>query len=359
MGMGVSVGGLESVTATTEAIPERADANGMHILDRNDPVTYETNGSKDRITQSTMDALYAAGFHTVRLPITWLPHMDSPSSTIDAVWLNHVQSVVDLARNAGMYVIINLHHDAGTPDFCWLKADWANYSSISANLKNVWRQIATHFKDYDHHLLFEGYNEICDENKTWWAPSSNNGFKAANALNQDFVNVVRSTGGNNVLRNLIVSTYTASETSEALDGFVMPEDLFTDHLMVQIHSYRPNEFVTAREVGDRSRMEFYESDKAEIDEMFARLQTKILDKGWPCVMGEYGAFHKMDANGNRNEEGRAAHGYYYTIQALRKGIAPVYWYNPMNYRDRDTGNWTYPVLAAGLSQAWTDYQAEQ
>ena len=76
-------------------------------------------------------------------------------------------------------------------------------------------------------------------------------------------------------------------------------------------------------------------------------------------MGEYGAFHKKDANGNRNEEGRAAHGYYYTIQALRKGIAPVYWYNPMNYRDRDTGNWTYPVLAAGLSQAWTDFQAEQ
>lgn len=356
MGMGVSVGGLESVTATTENLPERADGNGMHILDRNDPVTYETNGSKDRITQTTMNALYAAGFHTVRIPITWYPHMDSPSGTIDAVWLDHIKSVADLARNAGMYVIINLHHDAGSADSCWLKADWGNYNSISAKFKNVWQQIATYFRHYDHHLLFEGYNEIADEKGKWFTPDSPDGYKAANALNQDFVDVVRATGGNNLLRNLIVSTYTASDRAEAMQGFTMPDDLYTDHLIVQIHSYLPIPFVTAREVGDNSRMEFYESDKAEIDEMFDRLQTNILDRGWPCVLGEYGAFHKIDANGNRNEEGRGAHGYYYTIQALRKGVAPVYWYNPMNYRDRDEGRWTFPVLADSLKKAWQDYQ---
>ena len=358
MGMGVSVGGFESVTATTENLPERADANGMHILDRNDPVTYETNGSKDRITQTMMNALYAAGFHSIRLPVTWFNHMDPPYDTgvIDQIWLDHLKSVVDLARNAGMYVVINLHHDAGTYDYCWLKADWANYSDISPVLKNIWRQIATFFKDDDDHLLFEGYNEICDENNRWWKPGGDDGFKAANALNQDFVSTVRATGGRNTTRNLIVSTYTASEWAEALDGFTMPKDIVTGHLLVQVHSYRPNEFVTAREVGDRSRMEFYESDKPEIDEVFDRLQAKVLDKGWPCVLGEYGAFHKKDADGNRNEPARGAHGYYYTMKALRRGIAPIYWYNPMNYRDRDDGRWTYPVLADSLSKAWSDFQ---
>lgn len=362
MGMGINVGGLDSVSPTTEAIADRADANGMHILDRNDPVTYETNGAKDRITQKTMDALYEAGFHSVRIPVTWFNHMGPPVSgngIIDEIWLNHIRSVVDLARNAGMYVVINIHHDAGTYDYCWLSADWSKYNTVSLQLKNIWTQIATFFKDYDYHLLFEGYNEICDEYKSWWAPRGPDGFKAANALNQDFVNAVRATGGQNSVRNLIVSTYTASEWEDGLKGFVLPQDIVEGHLIVQIHSYRPNEFVTAREVGDRSRMEFYESDKPEIDEMFDRVQNYILDKGWPCILGEYGAFHKKDANGNRNEEGRGAHGYYYTIHALRKGIAPMYWYNPMEYRDRDDGRWTYPVLADSLKKAWRDYQAEQ
>lgn len=358
MGMGVNVGGLESVNATTEAIPERADGSGMHVLDRMRPETYETNGANNRITQTTMNALKAAGFGSVRIPITWFNHMGAPvseSGVIDKVWLDHIQHVVDLVLDAGMYAVINIHHDAGTYDFCWLKADWSNYAATSAQLKSIWTQIANHFKNYDYHLLFEGYNEICDENKSWWAPSSENGFKAANALNQDFVNAVRATGGNNSVRNLIVSTYTSSEHEEGLKGFILPEDLAPGHLLVQIHSYRPNEFITARTVGDRSRLEFYESDKAEIDEMFDRVQTYILDRGWPCVMGEYGAFAKQNQAGNRNELGRAEHAYYYTTRALQRGIVPMYWYNPMCYRDRDKGSWTYPVLAQGLIDAWKDY----
>lgn len=358
MGMGINVGGFETVTATTEAIADRADESGMHILDRNDPVTYITNAANDPITQKTMDALRAAGFSSVRLPVTWFNHMDPPytTSAIDQVWLDYLKYVVDLARNAGMYVVINIHHDAGTKSFCWLLADWTNYSTISTTLKNIWTQVANHFKDYDYHLLFEGFNEICDEYTYWYAPKTNNGFRAANALNQDFVNAVRATGGNNAVRNLIVSTYTSSERDEALDGFVMPQDAVTGHLIVQVHSYRPNEFVTARDVGDRSRLEFYESDKAEIDEMFDRVQAKVLSKGWPCFLGEYGAFSKKDANGNRNEPGRGAHGYYYTLKALRRGIVPMYWYNPMCYRDRDEGRWTYPVLADSLKKAWSDFQ---
>ena len=360
MGMGINVGGMESVTPTTEALADRADANGMHIMDRTRPVTYETNSAHDPITQTTMNALKAAGFSSIRLPITWFNHMGppvSPEGVIDQVWLEHVKEVIDMARNADLYVVINIHHDAGTYDYCWLKADWGNYASISVQLKNIWTQIANFFKDYDYHLLFEGFNEICDENKSWWAPSGPDGFKAANALNQDFVNAVRATGGNNAVRNLVVSTYTSSEWENGLVGFVLPEDVKDGHLIVQVHSYRPNEFITARTVGDRSRLEFYESEKPEIDEMFERVQRHILDKGWPCILGEYGAFAKKDANGNRNELGRAEHAYYYTTRALQRGIIPMYWYNPSSYRDRDEGRWTYPVTAQGLMDAWKDFKA--
>lgn len=361
MGMGVSVGGFDNYEATSETIADRKDPEtGLHYLDRSDPVTYETNGSKDRITQTTMNALKAAGFSTVRIPVTWWPHMGAPLSedgVIDAVWLSHIQSVVDLARNAGMYVILNMHFDAGSAADRWLKADWDNYADISSRLKSMWRQIATHFKNYDGHLLFEGYNEITDASGKWFTPTDDSGYEAANALNQDFVDAVRASGGYNTVRNLICSTYTASDVAEAMQGFEMPSDILPGRIFVQIHSYRPIPFVTARTVGDNSRMEFYESDKAEIDGIFDTIQAGILDKGWPCILGEYGAFYKKSAEGNRNELGRAEHAYYYTTRALQKGIVPVYWYNPMDYRDRDDGRWTFPVMAQGLKDAWTDYQS--
>lgn len=370
MGMGINIGGLNSVTPTEESIEARCvpgtwnpdTHRGTHRMERNDPITYETNANYDPITKATMDSLRAAGFSSVRLPVTWFNHVGAPLSNpgyIDQVWLKHVGDVIDLALNAGMYAVINMHHDAGTYDFCWLKADWSNYETISATFKNYWTQIATYFRHYDYRLLFEGYNEIVDEGKHWHSPASANGFKAANALNQDFVDAVRATGGLNATRNLIVSTYTTSEEEIALKNFVMPLDQAPGHLMVQIHSYRPNEFVTARTVGvEGSRLEFYESDKADINDMFNRVQTHILAKGWPCVMGEYGAFHKIDpATGLRNEEGRAEHAYYYTMKALQKGIVPMYWYNPMSYRERDSGNWTFPIMAQGLINVWADYAA--
>lgn len=367
MGMGINVGGLNSVTETDESIESRCApgswdpvlGKGTHLLDRTDPVTYETNGNYDAITQTTMNKLKEAGFNSIRLPVTWFNHIGSPVSApgqIDEVWLEHVAEVIDMVRDAGMYAIINMHHDAGTLEYSWLKADWANYDGISATFKDLWGQIAAYFKDYDKYLLFEGYNEITDENKRWHQPTTSDGFLAANKLNQDFVDVVRASGGNNTTRNLIVSTYTASESNPAFLGFVMPDDIVDNHLMVQVHSYRPNQFVTARPVGDDSRLEFYESEKNEIDEMFDRIQTNILDKGWSCVLGEYGAFYKLDkSSGKRNELGRAEHAYYYTTRALQRGIAPMYWYNPMSYRERDTGDWTYPVTAQGLIDAWDDY----
>ena len=358
MGMGINLGGLDSVTAAEESLPDRADASGMHILDRSRPETYETNGSKNRITSETIAALKAAGFSSVRIPVTWFNHIGAPLSNdgeIDRVWLEHIKGVVDLALDAGMYAVVNVHHDTGSADHAWLRASWSRYAQISERFKSIWTQIAAFFQDYDHHLLFEGYNEIADDGGHWFVPGSTDGFKAANALNQDFVNAVRALGGNNAVRNLIVSTYTASDYADAIAGFEMPEDLNPGHLLVQIHSYRPIPFVTARTVGDNSRLEFYESEKPEIDDMFARVKAGILDKGWPCVLGEYGAFSKKDQAGNRNELGRAEHAYYYTTRALQLGIVPMYWYNPMDYRDRDKGRWTFPVMAQGLIDAWKDY----
>lgn len=335
MGVGLSLGGMEVFPGEGK------------VTDRNDPYSFECMYGGE-ITTFTTSATAKAGFKCVRLPVTWILHMDNPTSKIDDVWLDRIEDIVTLVLNEGMYCILNVHHDSGqqAEKGAWLFADWANYSEISAGLINVWTQIAERFKDYDYRLLFEGFNEILDENKAWFRPTTENGYKAANALNQDFVDCVRATGGKNVTRNLIVTTYSASTWEEALRGFVMPQDLLSGHLAVQVHSYLPQPFVTAYE---NYRVEFYESDIKEIHDMFDLLKTHLLDKGYPCILGEYGAYDR------KNDEARGRHAAVYARKALELGIAPIYWYSPMSTNDRKLGVWTVPALKDSLIKAYTEH----
>ena len=346
MGVGLNL------CATLEELPY----DGYNNADRNKPFTFE-NMYGGEINNTTMTAFASAGFKSVRIPVTWFLHMDNPGSIIDDVWLDRVEEIVDYALKAGLYCILNIHHDSGQHEEkgSWLFADWENYEGISDDFKNVWTQIATRFRNHDHHLLFESFNEILDENKSWFVPSTENGYKAANALNQDFVNAVRQTGGLNATRNLVVTTYSASTYEAALKAFVMPEDLLPDHLIAQIHSYLPAKFVTAK--ADH-REEFYESDIEEIDAMFALVNKYILEKGYPCMLGEYGAYPRKKSDGSINNEHnvhRGRHAGVYTRRCLKLGIAPMYWYNPMETYHYKWGYWTHVPVKDSLINAYNKH----
>lgn len=330
---------------------------------RNDPSTFETQGGNGLTTKATIEAFAAAGFKCVRIPITWWPHMDNVyDATIDKVWLDRIAEVVNYAIDAGLYCIINMHHDAHSPSGqrgAWLIADSANYGNITKGFQNVWTQIATYFKDYDYKLLFEGYNEITDPTKAWFTPKDAGGFDTANRLNQDFVNAVRRTGGRNGTRNLVVSTYSCGDMESSISGFAMPTDVKDGHLIVQIHCYRPAPFVT---VNPSTAVAAYNhlTDITEIKEAMARVKRMIVDRGWPCVMGEYGAspfyFDSSYKRIPRPVADRAQHALDATTEALKVGIAPIYWYTPMEGGHRTTGKWTYPEIKDALIQALNENQ---
>ena len=346
MGVGLNL------CATLEMLPYE----GYNKADRKDPFTFE-NMYGGEINQLTMTSFASAGFKSVRIPVTWFLHMDDPGAVIDKVWLDRVEEIVNYALDAGLYCILNLHHDSGQDKEggTWLFADWKNYHSISADFKNVWTQIATRFKDYDYRLLFESFNELLDENKSWFVPTSDNGYKAANALNQDFVRTVRRTGGRNATRNLVVTTYSASTYEAALKAFVMPDDLLPDHLITQIHSDLPAKFVTAK--ADH-REEFYESDIDEIDAMFALVNKYIVEKGYPCILGEYGAYPRKKEDGSINNEHNIHRGHHagvYARRSLKLGIAPMYWYNPMETYHYKWGKWTHEPVKDSLINAYNKH----
>lgn len=314
--------------------------------DRAIPSTFETQTGRPVTTQAIVQAFADAGFGVLRVPVTWYNHMDPETGKVDEVWMDRVEEVVNYVLNSGMYCILDTHHDAGSKDTRWLIADMEKYPEISPRFISLWKQIAKRFKSYGDKLLFEGYNEILDTRKSWSNARVDGAYEAANRLNQDFVNTVRTSGGKNATRNLVVSTYATSVTPKSLDAFVLPEDKTPGHLIVQVHCYRPKEF-TERDINLakqhlESRNDFRESDKEEIDIVFSNLQKHLLSKGYPCVLGEFGAWNK------NNEDDRARHAAYFVHKCHELGILPIYWYNPMYRKDRATCTWTFPKLKDAL-----------
>ena len=129
-----------------------------------DPIeTFQTCWGNPLVTADWFNAVKASGFNAVRIPVTWFPHTDD-NFQVTEKWMNRVEEVVKYGLDAGLYVILNVHHDTGGE---WLAADLSNIDEISAKYVNLWTQIATRFEQYDDHLMFESYNEILDENKQW------------------------------------------------------------------------------------------------------------------------------------------------------------------------------------------------
>ncbi|MBO4341260.1 MAG: glycoside hydrolase family 5 protein [Bacteroidales bacterium] len=316
--------------------------------DRSDPISFETLHKQGVTTQATMDATYEAGFRCMRIPITWYAHMDNTLASIDKVFLDRIEEVVNYALNAGLYCIINVHHDNGDNVNTWMWADMDLYPDISPRFKNIWGQIARRFRDYDDRLLFESYNELLDTRKSWGYPKVSSAFEAANRLNQDFVNTVRSTGGKNYARNLIVTTYAASASLNTLQQFTMPSDKLPGRLIAQVHSYVPYNFCRA----DKDvQVEFPDSDIPAVEDVFTQIKQGLQDRGIPCILGEYGAFPVS----TRTQTQLGRHAAVYTRNALKNGVVPVYWYNPMAYQNRTTGQWSLPELKDSLITAYKEF----
>lgn len=64
------------------------------------------------VTPELIKKVKAAGFKTIRIPVSYLNHIGSaPNYTVNTAWLDRVKTVVDYAYNEGLYVVINIHGD--------------------------------------------------------------------------------------------------------------------------------------------------------------------------------------------------------------------------------------------------------
>ena len=301
--------------------------NGQRVTD---PKVSEIMWGQPVTTPELMQMMKEVGFGAIRVPVTWYPHMDG-NNKVDAAWMKRVHEIVDYVISTGMYCILNVHHDTGADSDntkSWLKADETVYNQQKARYEYLWQQIAEEFKDYGERLLFESYNEMLDTYNSWCfasfaAPGQYNASVATSAYNainsyaQSFVNTVRATGGNNAKRNLIVNTYGAcngagtwnSHLQDPLKQMKLPTDITEGHIIFQVHAY-PN-------VVDLS------SAMKEVDQIFRDLNTYLVQKGAPVVIGEWGT-----SNGNDYIERRSnvlSFAKYFVEQAKAYNYAPFFW----------------------------------
>ena len=195
----------------------------------------------------SIEDMKAMGFDTLRVPVAWTNgiNYESGDYTIDERLMNRVDEIVNYALDADMYVIVNDHWD-GSWWGMFGSEDEAVREKAMELYKSMWTQICEHFADYSYKLIFESANEelgdrLNDKDVTGTAGvlTEDECYEKANEINSEFVKLVRSTGGKNADRFLLIAGYN-TDIAKTCDGrYKMPEDTAKDKLLVSVHYYTP------------------------------------------------------------------------------------------------------------------------
>jgi len=301
-------------------------------------------------TQDIIDFVAAQGFKSVRIPASWvMGHIiDADELTIDPVWMARVKEIVDYCINDGLYVLLNDHWDGG-----WIQGTFKQDISeptVAANcekMKKLWTQIAEAFKDYDEHLLFAGLNEPEAEKEDQ--------IKVLMTYEQAFIDAVRATGGNNASRTLVVQgPNTSIELSSQYVDMSKFEDTASKALMIEVHYYSPPQFTGVWEgpngdepyyfwgaanhvpSGTYKKYNCTWGEEAYVREQFQMMKEAFVDKGYPVILGEYGANWREFSNSSIQKKHDASLWLFHkTIneEAIKRGIIPYVWdiNNPNRY----------------------------
>ena len=283
------------------------------------------------ITESYIKFVKQSGFTAIRIPSAWDWHVDNKATAhIDPNWLNRVKEVVGYCVNNDIYVLLNIHWDGG-----WLDENVTviKKDSVSAKIKAFWEQIATTMRDFDEHLMFASANE----------PVTNNAeqMNVLLSYHQTFINAVRSTGGRNTYRSLVLQG-----SSELIKVDAFPKDPTPNKLMYEEHNYTPFQFTLMDGDANWGKMFYYWGagnhstiepernanwgEESEQTKWFDKMKSMFIDKNIPVLMGEYGAYRR---GGSRNvpkdlDTHNASVDYWITFvtkEALARGIKPFWW----------------------------------
>ena len=295
----------------------------------------ETLWGNPKATRELFAALKEDGIKSVRIPVTWRDHIDADGN-VDREWMDRVHEVVDYAYSQDLYVLLNVHHDGGgDPAFgAWIIEGAKNdKENTLKKYRNLWSQIAEEFKDYGDKLVFESMNEVGFD-----GISQNGAYDLLNEFNQEFVDLIRSSGGNNAERHLLIAGYWTDIRMTCDSRFKMPDDP-AGRCIVSVHYYTPWEFCTTNVHNTWGTDE----EVKQMEDLYGMMKANFVDKGIPVIIGEYAA--------SGNDKASCI----FFIEKMVKlcsdyGMAPFYWDNGGQV-NRNTYEWRTPDFLEAMKRA--------
>jgi endoglucanase len=307
---------------------------GYNIGNSLESIGGETAWGNPLITLQQIQLIKQSGFTAVRLPVSWDQYANQRTGQISATWLARVKQVVQWCTDSGLYVIVDIHWDGG-----WLDNNITTsaQASVNAKQKAYWEQIATTLRGFDEHLLFAGSNEPPAKDATQ--------MSILLSYHQTFINAVRSTGGHNAYRVLIVQGASADIDLTNSLMTTMPTDTVPSRLMAEVHYYSPYQFALMTADATWGIMAYYWGtdyhsatdstrnatwgEETYMNAEFAKMKAQFVDKGIPVVLGEFGAIRRSGTLSGTDLQlhlnSRAYFHNYVTRQALANGMLPFVW----------------------------------
>lgn len=275
----------------------------------------------------------AAGFETVRVPVRWDQRSKStPPYTVDADWMNRVQTTVDQALAAGLKVILNSHH---------FQPIYQDPLAVQPWHTGVWTQIAERFKDYPTDRLWfelenEPHDKFTDEN--------------LRATLDPALAAVRRT---NPTRPVIYGGQNWSGL-DSLETLTLPDD---PNVYPTFHYYLPFDFThqgaawVKPDMPKVGRVYGTQADEQLLTTDVAKVKAYAARTGLMPFMGETGAYDKYIPLEQRVAYAKAVHDAF-----VPAGVAVCQWgyANTFPLYDRKNGRWLPGMLGAlGLAEPAT------
>jgi len=265
---------------------------GINIGNTFDPPEGEGKWNNGPLQEYYFDDYKAAGFSTIRIPITWCKHTASaPPYAVDAAWMNRIEQIVDWGLARGLYIIINAHHEDS------IKTDYSR-KTVRDRFDSTWSQIATRFKKKSDKLFFEIINEPRPISKA-----------NIDELNTRILGIIRKT---NPTRIVVFSGNEWANSAELISARV--PDVNDKYLMAYYHSYDPWDFAGLAKGTYGSA-----ADVSGTISKFDQVSTWSVSKNIPVILDEFGAVVKSDYNSRMKYLATV------TEQALKHNIGMCYW----------------------------------
>jgi len=322
---------------------------GWNLGNSFDAIPNETSWGNPTPSQALIAAVHAAGFKTLRLPVTWTDHIGpGPTYTIDAAWMSKVKQTAQWATDAGMYVFVNTHHEADGGD----EAGWVKFPQSTTDAMNVakevtavWTQIATAFKSFDSHLMYECFNEPN-------GAGGGNTPQAQTDLNlylEACVHAIRGTGGANATRLVMIQPIGASPILAGIQAMQKASIIGDPNLVISLHTYYPTNFgLSTTPYAWGSASDYMDMQNSIAEEIRVWLPTQAV------FIGEWGSM------GAQTTTIRAAHARAYSQDTTTGGLVPIWWDNGSSGSgsyglfDRTSGTQSFPTILSGMMTGISD-----